>query len=257
MIKIHRISSMGDTPFNRKPVAQKDRQILEENKIVFTEKIEESDILISQNANTLIRYRCTFGFRKKFLLWTPEPRQDSHLRDKIRGFLLYPDIHVMNVYTGSIFTNNFTFPFCDNFFRDYWKIDPLDFLNEENCPYINRKIAILASYRNDKQFDLKVKNKNIDLSCLRSQIALKGHDLGIMDIYGGSWPEGVSISNSRLGQWYEVKKEILKNYNFNLCFENTNYDYYCTEKIWDSIRYGCLPIYYGNGNRIYEDFPKV
>lgn len=54
----------------------------------------------------------------------------------------------------------------------------------------------------------------------------------------------------------ERKLEILKNYHFNLCFENTNTDYYCTEKIWDSIKAGCLPIYYGNGNKIYEDFPK-
>ena len=38
--------------------------------------------------------------------------------------------------------------------------------------------------------------------------------------------------------------------------ENTNFDYYCTEKIWESIKAGCLPIYYGRFNRIYETFPK-
>ncbi|NRB06573.1 MAG: hypothetical protein HRU34_04055 [Richelia sp.] len=49
---------------------------------------------------------------------------------------------------------------------------------------------------------------------------------------------------------------ILQKYYFNLCFENTNWPNYCIEKIWDSIQGGCLPIYYGKGNRVYDDFPR-
>ncbi len=49
---------------------------------------------------------------------------------------------------------------------------------------------------------------------------------------------------------------LLIDYKFNICFENTIAPYYCTEKIWHAIAGGCLPIYYGEGTAIYETFPK-
>ena len=52
------------------------------------------------------------------------------------------------------------------------------------------------------------------------------------------------------------KFDILANYTFNLCLENTIAPFYCTEKIWNAITSGCLPIYYGSGTRIYDDFPQ-
>jgi alpha(1,3/1,4) fucosyltransferase len=67
----------------------------------------------------------------------------------------------------------------------------------------------------------------------------------------------MALEDSRHGGSFQERKEkILMDYHFNLCLENTNFPYYCTEKIWDSIRFGCLPVYYGTGNEIYEDFPK-
>jgi hypothetical protein len=80
--------------------------------------------------------------------------------------------------------------------------------------------------------------------------------MGLVDVYGRFWPDNIALSESRAGDWHTTKLNILKNYQFNICLENTNFDYYCTEKIWDSISSGCLPIYFGQGNRIYEDFPK-
>jgi alpha(1,3/1,4) fucosyltransferase len=45
------------------------------------------------------------------------------------------------------------------------------------------------------------------------------------------------------------KFDILKNYKFNICFENvTNIDSYISEKIFDSFKSGCVPIYYGSNN---------
>ena len=44
------------------------------------------------------------------------------------------------------------------------------------------------------------------------------------------------------------KLEYLKSYQFNLCPENSNYSGYCTEKVFDAIRSGCIPIYWGSDN---------
>lgn len=40
----------------------------------------------------------------------------------------------------------------------------------------------------------------------------------------------------------------LKNYKFNLCPENSNYKGYCTEKVFEAITCGCIPIYWGSDN---------
>ena len=111
--------------------------------------------------------------------------------------------------------------------------------------------------RDSKQTELIRGLDNIDLYSLRSLIAREGYLQGKVDICGKGWPKEINIvEESRDGFWHQRKMEILKNYHFNLCFENTNIPYYCTEKIWQSIAGGNLPIYYGKGNRIYDDFPR-
>lgn len=42
------------------------------------------------------------------------------------------------------------------------------------------------------------------------------------------------------------KIEYLKNFKFNLCPENSNNKDYVTEKIFESIKAGCIPIYWGS-----------
>jgi len=37
----------------------------------------------------------------------------------------------------------------------------------------------------------------------------------------------------------------LRNYRFNLCPENSNAEGYCTEKLFEAIYSGCVPIYWG------------
>lgn len=97
---------------------------------------------------------------------------------------------------------------------------------------------------------------NVDLIVLRSQICLVGSKTGIVDVYGKGWPQGISKEDSRDGDWRKSKYSLLKEYNFNLCFENTIAYNYITEKIWDSIKNHCLPVYYGKGTNIYDIFPR-
>lgn len=44
------------------------------------------------------------------------------------------------------------------------------------------------------------------------------------------------------------KVEYLKGYTFNICPENSNASGYVTEKIFESIKSGCIPIYWGSYN---------
>jgi hypothetical protein len=188
---------------------------------------------------------------KKYLIWTHEPRYNINFKNQTHSFIGLPDVHIMNAYTGNIYMNNY----C----RYGQGINCiLDYLNENNFSnFKHKKIVVLVIYRNNKKkWSLSREGQEIDLCYLRTQIALEGYKLNKIDIYGKDWPNRISIENSRSKGWKERKKEILQDYYFNLCFENTNIDYYCSEKIWDSIKYGCLPIYYGKNNKIYETFPQ-
>ncbi|MEH2321943.1 glycosyltransferase family 10 domain-containing protein [Nostoc sp.] len=252
-IKIFKVLPMQYTPF----VLKDELEFLKNQGIEMTEDIGLADIILASNLRVLRPLRIAYRKKKKYLVWTSEPRFDVTFKKIDRGFFLMGDAHIMNIYTGYIFVNNFTLPFFDDFYREYWKefLKPLDKFNFTGLD--NRKIVIVAGYRNNqKTTSLKRADKELDLLYIRTQIALAGYQLGKVDIYGPGWPDNISLESSRKGDYISRKVEILKPYNFNLCFENTNFDYYCTEKIWDSIRCYCLPIYFGQGNKIYEDFPK-
>lgn len=50
------------------------------------------------------------------------------------------------------------------------------------------------------------------------------------------------------GQTYEgIKAELLKQYKFNIAFENTLKHGYVTEKLFEAKLAGCIPIYWGSG----------
>lgn len=56
---------------------------------------------------------------------------------------------------------------------------------------------------------------------------------------GGRW-------KNNIGGNIDNKIEWLKSYKFNLCFENSSYPGYLTEKLFDAFLAGCVPIYWGD-----------
>lgn len=58
---------------------------------------------------------------------------------------------------------------------------------------------------------------------------------------------GGRIENN-INHYIKNKDDLLKQTIFNLCFENCIYDNYLTEKIFDSYKNGCIPIYCGDPN---------
>ena len=64
--------------------------------------------------------------------------------------------------------------------------------------------------------------------------------------YGGGWSQE---SYQTYGGLVDQKVDVLKQYKFCLCYENTaNVPGYITEKIFDCMIAGCVPIYWGAPN---------
>jgi hypothetical protein len=207
---------------------------------------DDADLIIGGTFQSLLKNMMRFGRQKAYLLWSIEPRFSKHFQSKIR-YPVLPGFHVLNVYTGS-FADNYLFAPQEPLVPNFEGIS--EFKND-------KQIVSLMTYQAGPQWRFLVQGIDVDLCNLRTKIALSGYAQGILDIYGKQWPEQIKVMGRSRGKgWHEKKISILHDYHFNLCFENTNWPYYCTEKIWDSIQGGCLPIYYGRGNQIYDDFPR-
>ncbi|NEN93050.1 MAG: glycosyl transferase [Okeania sp. SIO3H1] len=242
MIEIFKVDNMEYTPFIRQV------EKFAGDEIVFSDREEDCDVFVTRFFQKLKPLILQYGSSKKYLVWTHEPRFDTHFNHKVswKGV----DVHIMNIYTGDIYLNNYYFFWRENI----CKIP--DYQVEKFGREKHKKIAALIKNCNWNT-SLICNGQELDLYELRKKIALQGYQLDKIDIYGKGWQENIVVENSRSGRWQERKIEILQKYHFNLCFENTIADYYCTEKIWDSIISGCLPIYYGGKNStIYEDFEK-
>lgn len=74
------------------------------------------------------------------------------------------------------------------------------------------------------------------------------------DLYGRGWsdrstlsgPEARAVTRSYRGELPALAKvSTLSDYQFALCFENTAFPGYVTEKIFDCFQAGCIPVYLG------------
>ena len=77
---------------------------------------------------------------------------------------------------------------------------------------------------------------------------------------GGSWRNNIGgmIDNHYKDDWVANKRRWLQDYKFNLCFENSSYAGYLTEKLFDAYSAGCVPIYWGDTSfRSGESFTKT
>ena len=249
MIKIFKIDSLRYTPFDPDFDAF-DYGYLESAGLQFTDRKSEADLFLAYDSKKMERFVLRNPLRGPYLLWTNEPRLSQRKEVCYRPFPLLPKVQLMNVYTGDVFVNNITYQ--KGRFLGATKLERL----QPDFRLGDRKVAALMSYYNaGLHSSLYIEGQNIDLVRKRSQIGIYGHQHGLMDIYGRGWPEGISREDSRSGAWTERKSTLLEPYRFNLCFENTVYPQYITEKIWDSIEAHCLPIYYGGlGSTIYELF---
>jgi hypothetical protein len=246
MIKVYRASSFAYTPWA--DFVPGDLAYLNKNNIFLTNEIKDADLIIAQNMKKLYPYLIKYGLTKKFLIWTLEPRFDFNFTSIYKWLGLFK-VHVMNVYTGDVFISNLSI--CVGKITEKLTLLPREYV-------IRRRnvAALMSHYQGVNTKPIYRFGSNIDLISIRTKIVIEGYRQGIIDIYGKGWPGGMSKEDSRDGAWTNRKQDILNEYAFNLCFENTASSNYVTEKIWDSIRSYSLPIYYGKGTNIYDLFPN-
>jgi 2-O-methyltransferase len=159
-------------------------------------------------------------------------------------------INVMSISTRDIFT--------DNYFFLVEKPEVVEKALAEKPPFdgSNRKVVAVMTYRNSPQFAFRINDSFYSINNERCRLALDGRSIGMVDIYGRGWPEGLSLGDTR-DDHVAGKPALLKPYYFNLCSENTIAPGYVTEKIWESVANGCLPIYHaGKGHSVYADFQE-
>lgn len=84
---------------------------------------------------------------------------------------------------------------------------------------------------------------------------------GSVDLYGRGWDQWWSHRSMWPPYWFNYKTlmsiyrgpcdskyEVLSRYHFSLCFENMTMTGYVTEKIFDCLYAGCIPLYLGAKN---------
>jgi hypothetical protein len=72
------------------------------------------------------------------------------------------------------------------------------------------------------------------------------------DLYGRFTPDSYKLKAYR--GLCAFKKDLLFKYKYNLIIENTNEDWYISEKIFDSLICGCMPIYHGT-EKVFDLIP--
>jgi hypothetical protein len=214
-----------------------DPEFLSGSNLEITDNPEEADIITSRRLHLITHDLLKLD--RLNILWTHEPTFDNSA-----SFIRTPfdkhNVYVFNVYNGNIYTDNY-----------YYGPRPglAGLSSERFVPNVNFHNKKIVSVMTAREGDRGAVVDGVDVSLYRERqgIALDGHRRKMLDIYGRGWPEGVAIEESRRSRDRSGKKlSILSNYNFCLCSENTLWDYYITEKFWESIQGNCLPIYHRN-----------
>ena len=233
-------------PGTRHTIFQKDNTlaVLFQYGVRLVESPEEATVLVGNREQFLSELINAHGASKRYLLWTHEPFYWT-LTEKWAN-IAGQRVRTISLHSGEVFFNNYFYScICA---KPYF---PTAIPRRK----LNRTVVIVAGAKSRGDPDIVARANKIDLLQVRRQLAMVGHRAGLCDVYGRNWPAGVSRGESRLGDWSLAKYKILERYDFNLCFENSLVPYYCSEKIWQAIHCGCLPIYYGQAS-IYEDFSE-
>lgn len=229
--------------------------------ITITKSASNAHIIMSSYQNILEKYVSEWGSKKKYLLWTHEPYHNWSYDKKISSNSKPTNpIHIMNCYTSDVFTHNHRYFYFRNKIETpvilpTLTLTPPTGLQPTATPTNQRLVVALSTlyepsyYKDNKYSTLPIRYKVIEEGVRREMV----------DVHGKGWDKHKfvrSVGNSRNdNDRRDSKLDILKGYKFNICLENVDFGHYVTEKIWESIKGGCVPIYYSNST-IYESLPQ-
>jgi hypothetical protein len=248
-MRIFRADTMGGaTPFAE---SREIDPVFVKAGIAYVDDPTAADLIVARSIAKLEGYRHS---DRTLVVWTHEPRISLETEP-----LVWPDgfrspVHIMNAYTGGIYTDEF-YCFSTARFFNFDQARPDFERTMQSFKDKPRRAVMLASYRRPPS-PVTLNGVDCDLQQYRQRLARLLQDRGFCDIYGRNWPKDVSITgNTRVGDWRPQKMEVLRSYAINLAFENTIIKNYVTEKLWEAIAGICLPVYHG-GNGIDRIFPS-
>ncbi|MGF7081442.1 glycosyltransferase family 10 domain-containing protein [Mucilaginibacter sp. UYCu711] len=232
---------------------------LSDNGIFYTDKILLADIILFKDKSKRYKIYSYLFFLKKMMIWTNEPYFET---TDTKFYRIRRTI--MNVYSQNVFVNNLHFlgSYHENSLQDLGidiKSSNLKLMTKEIYDNKHKFCVAIYGYHDPNTSDIFINDNQVSLRKYRQDLAFFLYKKGKADIIGNRWPKEV-VTTEKSGfqngddKWCLRKIEIMKDYKYNVCIENTAFPNYCTEKIWHSILSGCLPIYYGKGTNIYNNF---
>jgi hypothetical protein len=221
-------------------------------------------LIICRNIEIAKKAALLFPF-KKIIVHQYELFVDTTKTD-IYNFCKLKPIYVINGFNGGVFFNNYHF-LSSYIFNDECDLgmkkgelilesnilSKLEFENAKHIIFIGQK-------REYEEINKSNLSNGIDLNGIRQEIIECAFNKGVGVVIGNGWNEISGIKNSGFESgninWWDSKLELLKGFRFNVALENTLWKHYVSEKIWHSIKAGCLPIYWGKDSSIYDTFPR-
>lgn len=239
-VKVFCLDEMLYTPFGKNQ-----RRKFKDIRVV--PDIKNADVVVSRKMKSFTSD--ILALKKWNLIWTHEPYYDLEasvsriVADKNGSISV---VFIFNTHNGLIYTDNYYYAPTKE------RIDFVKSANDINVEFSDKTMSFAAGLSGRQAV---VAGRDRGIYQLRERLALEAHALGAMRIIGKGWPPGISEGDSRAEGRSQSKTLFIKQTNFNFCFENCSSDYYVTEKIWEAIAGGCLPIYYPNST-IDLSFPK-
>jgi alpha(1,3/1,4) fucosyltransferase len=164
-------------------------------------------------------------------------------------------------------TAAFEYVYVHNTIGDGYSLDGVDTSKLRQLYWPQPRSDVIKCYweRTDRLNRIVVINGNHIPRQVRNELYSKRIEamaslakLGVIDLYGRGWAKWWSRASMWLPYWKhrktlmsiykgacESKYEVLSQYKFSLCFENMAMKGYVTEKIFDCLYAGTIPLYLG------------
>lgn len=135
--------------------------------------------------------------------------------------------------------------------------------DDEYKNYIRFPLWIIYLFKPEDNYDnIKAVIDKVNKSksvCLKDAVCMNKHDVfgvrskicdDLRDIVSISYPGKWRHNDDDLWEKFDDNKaKYLNLFKFNICPENMDVPYYCTEKLFDSMSEGCIPVYAGCNNK--------
>lgn len=157
--------------------------------------------------------------------------------DRFNAYLPYCNVNAYDLSLG--FDKNNSEKYCRHPLWIHYMFEP-----ESTYEDIKRRVSELSDFKPDNRTKFCSMVASHDWNGIRGQIFDTLSSKYSIDSSGN-----FRKNTDRLKIVFDDNKvDFIKEYKFNICPENSNADGYVTEKIFESIAAGCIPIYWGSNN---------